>query len=115
MVSGQIVNIGSDEATVTVHDAARIVAEHAGVDVHVESDSPDKRDYRVSFEKLGRLVPELTMRPLSDGIGELVAFLQENADEFRGRPKDDFFRLALLRRQLDAHELDETLRRTAQA
>lgn len=115
VVSRQIINIGSDEATVTVREAADIVAEHTGVEVHIESDSLDLRDYRVSFEKLGRLVPELSMRPIHEGIGELVTFLQDNVEEFRSRPKDDFFRLALLKRQLEAHELDATLRRTAQA
>lgn len=111
-VGRQITNIGSDEATITVRDAADLVAGHAGVPVTIADDSPDKRDYRVSFEKLGRLLPDLRMRPIDRGVGELVAYLREHEDVFRSRDKQDFFRLVLLRRQLAAHELDATLRRT---
>ena len=49
------------------------------------------------------------------GIGELVRFVQDNEAEFRSRPKDDFFRLAQLRRQMSEGVLDGRLRRTYNA
>ncbi len=113
VVGRQVVNIGSDDATITVRTAADIVAELTGAPVTVETDSPDLRDYRVSFAKLGQLVPELEMREIRQGISDLVNFVREHASEFRARPKEDFFRLVLLKRQMDAAELDATLRRTS--
>ncbi|GAA1920029.1 SDR family oxidoreductase [Nocardioides lentus] len=111
-VGREIVNVGSDEATITVRQAADLVAQAAGVEVQVADPSPDLRDYRVSFAKLGRLVPDVRMRPIGDGIADLAGFVRDHADEFRARPKDDFFRLALLKRQIEATELDGRLRRT---
>lgn len=111
VVGRQVVNIGSDEATVTVKDAAEVVSSFTGAPVVHETDNPDLRDYRVSFAKLRRLLPELEMRDVREGIGELVRFVQDNEAEFRSRPKDDFFRLAQLRRQMADGVLDEHLRR----
>ncbi|WP_299050366.1 NAD(P)-dependent oxidoreductase [uncultured Nocardioides sp.] len=111
-VGRQIVNVGSDEATVQVSTAAEIVGRLTGAPVEIADPSPDLRDYRVSFAKLSSLLPDLRMRPIEDGIGDLVAFVRDHADDFRARPKDDFFRLAELRRRREAGELDEALRRT---
>ena len=51
--------------------------------------------------------PDVTIR------ADLVDFVREHASEIRARPKEDFFRLVLLKRQMDAAELDATLRRTS--
>lgn len=112
VVGREIVNIGSDEATITVKDAAEIVSSFTDAPVVHETDSPDLRDYRVSFAKLRRLLPDLQVRDVREGIGELVAFVREHEDSLRARPKDDFFRLAQLCRQMADGTLDDHLRRT---
>ena len=75
------------------------------------SASADKRDYRVDFTKIGRLLP--SFRPqwtVAQGIAELAADMRQfglSTEDFEG-PR--FVRLARIRQLLADGRLDDELR-----
>ena len=59
VIHDQAFNVGRDEDVVQIRTIANAVAEKTGAPVtFAEGASPDKRDYRVDFTKIGRLLPE---------------------------------------------------------
>jgi nucleoside-diphosphate-sugar epimerase len=53
LVNGQIFNVGSDEQNFQIFNLARLVAESIGLPFNYEwYGSPDRRNYRVSFQKI---------------------------------------------------------------
>jgi nucleoside-diphosphate-sugar epimerase len=88
-VHDEAFNIGRDEDVVQIRDIATAVAARMDAPVtFAEGAAPDKRDYRVDFGKLGRLLPEF--RPqwtVPAGIDELATDMERfglDASDFEG-------------------------------
>lgn len=73
-VGGEIFNVGRDELNVRISDLADVIAAECPEAERVDhAEMEDRRDYRVSFAKLGACLPELELRrELADGIREIV-------------------------------------------
>jgi nucleoside-diphosphate-sugar epimerase len=116
VVHGQAFNVGRTDENYRVSEVAEIVRETvSGARVEYAAGAgPDQRSYRVSFEKIRRLLPSFTPRwTVSAGAREL-------ADAYRTRPltRGDvegtrFRRVGRIRAELDAGRLDPTLRSRA--
>jgi nucleoside-diphosphate-sugar epimerase len=73
LVSGRVFNVGSDAANHTVLDVARLVqAQLPDTVVDVLDDATDRRDYRVSFEKIRRTLGFETRFSVEAGITEII-------------------------------------------
>jgi nucleoside-diphosphate-sugar epimerase len=112
VIHDQAFNVGRDEDVVQIRTIANAVAERTGAPVtFAEGASPDKRDYRVDFGKIGRLLP--SFRPawtVAAGIDELVADMRRydlTEDEFA----HTFVRLEWINRLTADGRLDERLHR----
>jgi nucleoside-diphosphate-sugar epimerase len=112
VVHDQAFNVGRDEDVVQIRAIATAVAEVFDAPVtFAEGASPDKRDYRVDFTKIGRLLP--TFRPgwtVPDGIKELAADMDRiglTAQDFEG---ERYVRLHRINRLRAEGRLDEMLR-----
>ncbi len=108
-------NVGSTEHNYRIRDIAGIVAENVP-DCRIEyadDAGPDTRSYRVSFEKLARVLPEA--KPEWDAVAgtrELLAAYSRSTltlEEFEG-PR--FQRIAHIRKLIAEGVLDADLRRT---
>jgi nucleoside-diphosphate-sugar epimerase len=112
VVHDQAFNVGRDEDVVQIRDIATQVAAVFDAPVTFAADAgPDKRDYRVDFSKIRRLLagfdPQWTV-PM--GIDELAYDMREYglaADDFDG-PR--YVRLARIRELIAAGRLDSDLR-----
>jgi nucleoside-diphosphate-sugar epimerase len=112
VVHDQAFNVGRDEDVVQIRTIATAVAEKTGAPVtFAEGASPDKRDYRVDFGKIGRLLPSFQPAwTVPQGIDELVADMNTygiTTEEF----EHTFVRLEQINRLKGAGRLDEHLRR----
>lgn len=110
-IRGEVFNVGSTEQNYRVIDIANIVAkEFPGCALSVGPPGADNRSYRVSFDKISRLLPdyhclwnaELGARQMR----ELFACIGMTAEEFKSPP---FTRLAMLLRHKASGALDESL------
>lgn len=117
VVHDRAFNVGRDEDVVQIRDIATQVSAVLDVPVTFAADAgPDKRDYRVDFSRIRRLLPDF--RPewtVASGIDELVRDMHDHgltAEDFEG-PR--FVRLLKIRELLAAGSLDENLRATAVA
>ena len=114
VIHDQAFNVGRDEDVVQIRDVALQVSEALGCPVtFAESAGPDKRDYRVDFTKIGRMLPAFKPQwTVPQGIEELVADMARfglTAEDFEG-PR--FVRLARIRELLADGRLDGELRMT---
>ena len=112
VVHDQAFNVGRDEDVVQIRDIAEAVARRFGVPVtYAEGASPDSRDYRVDFGKVGRLLPSFAPRwTVPDGIEELAADMERyglRAEDFEG-PR--FVRLEKINQLRAEGRLDDGLR-----
>lgn len=115
-VHNQAFNVGANGENYRIRDLAAIVQETVpGSRVeYAPGGSPDTRNYRVNFDKIGRLLP--AFRPqwtARQGAQQLyAAYLQHGVivDEFEG-PK--YRRVDHVKQLLAAGEVDTSLRRTA--
>lgn len=113
VVHDQAFNVGRDEDVVQIRTIAQAVAERTGAPVtFAEGASPDKRDYRVDFGKIGRLLPDFEPRwTVQQGIDELADDMTSyrlDADQF----EHGFVRLVQINRLKETGRLDDMLRRT---
>lgn len=111
-IHDQAFNVGRDEDVVQIRDVAIQVSEALGCPVtFADGASPDKRDYRVDFTKIGRLLP--SFRPqwtVAQGITQLAADMSQfglSTEDFEG-PR--FVRLARIRQLLADGRLNDELR-----
>jgi nucleoside-diphosphate-sugar epimerase len=76
-VAGEVFNVGGDENNHRISEIGDIVASMVGdVAVSLQNEIPDPRDYRVSFEKIRRVlsfVPEFSVR---DGVREVASAMR---------------------------------------
>jgi len=87
VVNGQIFNVGSNDQNYQIFDLAKLVAESCGLPFIYEwYGSPDKRSYRVSFDKIAKVLgfkPKYTPR---EGAREIFDALRDgrlNGDDLR--------------------------------
>jgi nucleoside-diphosphate-sugar epimerase len=113
VVHNQAFNVGRDEDVVQIRDIATLVA--AALDAPVtfaEGAGPDKRDYRVDFTKINKVLPDFAPEwKVADGIEELARDMRQfglSAVDFEG-PR--YVRLAKIRELTLAGRLDDELRR----
>ncbi|MFC7494588.1 MULTISPECIES: NAD-dependent epimerase/dehydratase family protein [unclassified Nocardioides] len=112
LVHDQAFNVGRDEDVVQIREVALQVAARMDAPVTFAADAgPDKRDYRVDFTKIGRVLPAYQPRwsvPL--GIDELARDMDANtlsSQDFEG-PR--FVRLARIRELMGSGRLSDDLR-----
>jgi len=73
-VSGQVFNVGSERENYTIQQVAELVAnEIPGTTIEVVEDRQDPANYRVSFEKIRRVLGFDSERSLSDAVREIHA------------------------------------------
>jgi nucleoside-diphosphate-sugar epimerase len=78
IVNGQVFNVGSNEQNVQVFKLAQLVAESIGLPFNYEwYGSPDKRSYRVSFDKIRKKLNYRTSHTPNDGSKEVFNALKE--------------------------------------
>jgi nucleoside-diphosphate-sugar epimerase len=87
LVNGQTFNVSSDNQNVQIFGLAKLVAESIGVPFQYEwYGSPDNRSYRVSFEKIKRVLNYTTSYSPKEGAKEVFDALKEgrlNGDDPR--------------------------------
>ena len=78
-VDHQIFNIGAEEENYTIAQVGEMVQRVVGAEVVRVDDASDRRSYRVSFEKAGRMLDFRPTVTLEEGIRELAAALRSGA------------------------------------
>lgn len=112
----EAINVGRTEENYRISEVADIVREElpGTVITFAEDAGPDLRCYRVSCEKLARLlpdaVPQLTVR---DGVRELAAAFREHGLAPGDIEGERFTRLMRIRRLIDEGVIDTSLSRVA--
>jgi nucleoside-diphosphate-sugar epimerase len=111
-VSGQILNVGSNGTNYQVKDIAGIIGEVFKVDkVSFNMESQDKRNYKVNFDKIGKVLPEFKARyTIKDGAEELKEIFKEinmTSEIFLSK---NFTRLKMINHHLERGDLDANLR-----
>lgn len=77
LVNGQVFNVGSDEQNVQVFNLAKLVAESIDLPFNYEwYGSPDERSYRVSFEKIRRMLGYKPVYTPKEGSKEVFEALK---------------------------------------
>ena len=107
-----MVNVGTDEWNYQVRELAQAVARVIpGVEIGVNPDAgPDRRSYRVNFERFRRLAPDHQPRySLQDTVKELADGLQRMGFEDANFRQSKFIRLNVLSGLLDRGLLDGDL------
>jgi nucleoside-diphosphate-sugar epimerase len=111
-VAGEVFNVGGDENNHRISEIGEIVASMVGdVQVSLQNEIPDPRDYRVSFEKIQRVlnfVPEYSVR---DGVREVASAMR--ADLGLRTHMDPMFHNVQALRQARAREMPAAVRATA--
>ena len=77
-VNGQIFNVGSNEQNIKIIDLAKKVADTLGIPLNIEwYGDPDKRSYRVNFDKIKNVLGYKPDHSFEDGIKEVYRALAE--------------------------------------
>jgi nucleoside-diphosphate-sugar epimerase len=108
-VNGLIVNVGAAEQNYTVMDVAKTVASVVPGSRLTVADGagPDKRSYRVRFDRIGRVLPDFRCQyDLRAGIVDLL----ENYRRVDLRSTENCVRLSMLQQLRDAGQVDAALR-----
>ena len=78
MVRGQVFNVGSSEQNYQIMQLAHMVKSNfPGAMVEIAPDDPDRRNYNVSFDKIGRVLGFRPEKKPEDGIIEIKQALHE--------------------------------------
>ena len=111
-VAGEVFNVGGDDNNHRISEIGEIVMNVVGdVQVNLQNEIPDPRDYRVSFEKIRRVlgfVPEYSVR---DGVREVASAMR--ADLGLRTHMDPMFHNVQALRQALGRELPTAVRATA--
>ena len=114
-IHNEAFNIGRKEDNHQIRDVAAMI-EQTVPDATVTlaaGAGPDTRTYRVSFEKVGRELPDFEPQwTVQRGIEELLAAYDEHGLTIEDFLSSRFQRIMRIRELLDAGELDEDLRWT---
>jgi nucleoside-diphosphate-sugar epimerase len=78
-VAGEIFNVGGDTLNHRIADIAAMVARMVGdVEIQMQDEIPDPRNYRVSFEKIRRILDFIPDFSVPAGIAEVAAAVQRD-------------------------------------
>ena len=81
-VNGQIFNVGSDEQNLQIFQLAKMIKDTLEIPVEIEwYGSPDKRSYRVSFNKIKSMLNFKPKYTPKDGIMEVYEALKNGKVE----------------------------------
>ena len=101
-VGGEIFNVGGDENNHRIAEIGDIVAGVVGdVSISLQNEIPDPRDYRVSFEKIQRVLNFVPEYSVCDGVREVVSAMR--ADHSLRMHMDPVFHNVQALRQALAH------------
>jgi nucleoside-diphosphate-sugar epimerase len=79
-VAGEIFNVGGESLNHTISEIGLLVARTVGgVEVGIQDEVNDRRDYRVSFEKIRRALAFVPEMSVEDGIREVAAAVRRDA------------------------------------
>jgi nucleoside-diphosphate-sugar epimerase len=107
-VTGQVVNVGSDENNIRILNLAYRVRDAVpGTHVEVDGSDPDRRDYNVSFARINELYDWRPGRSIDYGVAEVLAALRD------GRVDPDERRYYTLRQYAFLAEVEKTFHRVA--
>jgi nucleoside-diphosphate-sugar epimerase len=82
VVGREIFNVGSNAQNYRILDLGeRVAAQIPGSKVEVMGDSPDKRSYRVSFDKIHQLLGFRCDHTVESGVAEIASMLREKSIE----------------------------------
>lgn len=113
LVHNEAFNIGSTEENYTVREIAEMVcaAVPGSTVTFGEGAGADKRSYRVSFDKLARVLPEAQPQwTLRRGIDQLLDAYRTHGITIEEVLQTRYSRIAWLRQEQAAGRLDESLR-----
>ena len=97
LVAGEIFNVGGDSENYRIEELGRMVAEIVGdVEISIQNEIPDPRNYRVSFEKIHRVLGFTPLFSVSDGIREIAAAIRSD-DGLRNHDQPHFHNVRALR------------------
>jgi nucleoside-diphosphate-sugar epimerase len=112
-VSSQIINVGKNEENYRIHEVAEIVKQTVPSSQikYVEGAEPDRRSYRVEFNKISRLLPEFKPEwtvPLgAKQLFEAYKKVGLRVDEFEG---SRYRRITHLENSISSGRVDNSLR-----
>lgn len=113
-VHNEAFNVGRDEDNFRIRDVAEVVREHVpGATVtYANGAGPDKRSYRVSFDKIGALLPRFEPRwTVERGVAECVsAYEREPGFTLDAFMSPRFQRIRRIRELQEEGGLDSDLR-----
>jgi hypothetical protein len=112
-VHNQAFNVGRNEENYRISDVARMVEEGVpGSRIALASDAgPDKRSYRVSFDKVFEALPGLELRwTVRRGVEELVDAYRAGGLELDDFTGSRFQRIARIKELQDEGLIDSDLR-----
>jgi nucleoside-diphosphate-sugar epimerase len=118
VVHNEAFNVGREEDNLQVRSIAESVEEMVPDSrvTFAEGASPDRRDYRVSFEKIMRVLPAFAAEwNVRRGIAELIAGFRANGLTLDDLTGPRFTRLARIRVLQEGGRLDSSLRWAAGA
>jgi len=103
-VSGEIFNVGSDEANARIFDLAHRIANLIGdIPVEIPREDDDLRNYRVTFGKIRSVLGFQTDRSIDDGVQEIRRLLEKTGID----PFDEVYFNVHRMRALRATPVDE--------
>ena len=77
-VGGQVFNVGSNEQNYQIQQLAdQVVEVFPDVDVETIAQSPDLRDYYVSFDKINSVLGYRVEHSIADGLSEIKRALED--------------------------------------
>jgi nucleoside-diphosphate-sugar epimerase len=101
-VAGEIFNVGGDANNHRIQEIGDTVASVVGdVQINLQNEIPDPRDYRVSFEKIQRVLNFLPEYSVCDGVREVSTAMR--ADHSLRTHMDPVFHNVQALRQVLAH------------
>jgi len=112
LVGGEVFNVGSTRMNYTLEDVGSIVARVVGPDVEVDTGefNEDRRNYRVSFDKIESALGFRTEYSLESGIEEMVQAI-EASSTLRDYHQARYSNLKHLKEKFDGNLLPTVPRR----
>ena len=112
-VAGEVFNVGGDANNHRISEIGDIVANIVGdVQVSLQNEIPDPRDYRVSFEKIQKALNFVPEYSVVDGVREVAAAMKADLS-LRTHMDPMFHNVQALRQVLARPELAASVRATA--
>lgn len=96
LVSGRVFNVGDNRMNLRIRDLGESVArEVPGAKVQIRTDGADRRNYRVSFDRVRSVLGFETRTTLREGIAEVSHYLTSSTVDFRLPQFNNFDHLEL--------------------